>query len=413
MERFRRAVVSGRGLFVALVAVIALSAAFWVNEAGASTKGVLKIRFGGDAHRTRVVIELDQSVRGRLTSDADATDTVILALPGAGVAGDMDGRGTGLVKSWRLDEAAGAARLRLDLNRESRVARRFLLPPADGIAVYRYVLDLEAVGAPPASRTASAPGPRPAAANPVSTEPAPKADPAPRPRARPVVVIDAGHGGRDPGASGVEALEKDVTLAAARSLKARLERSGRYRVVLTRETDAHIQLEDRVSIARRAGADLFISLHADAGTEPGLRGASVYTLSERGSDRAARQVMTRSDWLRDVALPGDDPEVNRILLDLTQRATRNRSAMFARTLLEQVGEHAPLLQRSHRDAGFVVLLAPDVPAVLLEMGFLTNREDERMLTDPRRRDRLMGAVADAIDAYFAQDARTAAVAASP
>jgi N-acetylmuramoyl-L-alanine amidase len=198
-----------------------------------------------------------------------------------------------------------------------------------------------------------------------------------------------------------------VTLAAAKALKARLEQKGRYQVVLTREKDVFVPLEQRVRIARRAGADLFISLHADAGSDPSLRGASVYTLSENGSDRIAKKVMAKDTRFGEVKLPGPDRSVNQILLDLTQRATRNQSATFAQLLLNEVDEDFTLLRGSHRDAGFIVLLAPDVPAVLLEMGFMTNPQDEKVLTDPAARRRMMSAVADSIDGYFSQNAKYA------
>ena len=171
-------------------------------------------------------------------------------------------------------------------------------------------------------------------------------------------------------------------------------------MVLTRDSDVYVGLEDRVRVARRANADLFISLHADSGTTPDLRGATVYTLSEQGTTRAAKQVFEKANWIS-MALPGADEQVNRILLDLTQRETRNRSSVFAETLLERIADKAPLLRRSHRDAGFMVLLAPDVPAVLLEMGFITNPQDERRLADGGERRRLMDGVAQAIDTYFA------------
>jgi N-acetylmuramoyl-L-alanine amidase len=136
-------------------------------------------------------------------------------------------------------------------------------------------------------------------------------------------------------------------------------------------------------------------------------------LSEKGSDRAARKVMNQDNWFRDVTLPGRDPAVNRILLDLTQRATKNRSAVFARTLVGRLDQRTALLQRSHRDAGFVVLLAPDVPAVLLEMGFITNPEDERQLLDSAGRARLMDGVALAVDDYFEGEGRPFSMAALP
>jgi N-acetylmuramoyl-L-alanine amidase len=221
-----------------------------------------------------------------------------------------------------------------------------------------------------------------------------------------VVVIDAGHGGKDPGARGQRLVEKDVTLAAAEALRARLERDGRYKVVLTRSSDQYVALENRVQIARRADADLFISLHADAGTEDGLRGASVYTLSDKAAHRSAKFV-NKEDWFISASASGDSG-VRDILLDLTQRATKNRSAAFAEVLLDGIDDHTPLLRRSHREAGLAVLLAPDVPAVLLEMGFLTNPKDEANLGSKAHRTRLMNAVGDAIDAYFTERTTLAA-----
>jgi N-acetylmuramoyl-L-alanine amidase len=221
-----------------------------------------------------------------------------------------------------------------------------------------------------------------------------------------VIVIDPGHGGHDPGALGAQGYEKDVNLAAALALRERLERSSRYRVVLTREDDTYVPLDQRVRIAQQAGADLFISLHSDSGPDATVRGASVYTLSDKASNRAARFVR-HDDWFMKASLTGDRG-VSDILLDLTQRATKNRSAAFANTLVSHIDGKAPLLRRSQRDAGFMVLLAPDVPAVLLEMGFVTNADDEQFLRDPGQRKRLMNAVGDSIDDYFAEATRLAA-----
>jgi N-acetylmuramoyl-L-alanine amidase len=297
------------------------------------------------------------------------------------------------------------------LNRNVQVKRRFLLPPGDGLSVYRYVIDVAVdspgpvpgPGARPAIGLAASPGPT---IKPVSYANAEL--PPPDPDARKVVVIDAGHGGKDPGAPGAVDHEKDLTLAAAHALRDRLVATGRYTVVMTRDTDVFVPLEQRVQIARRANADLFISLHADSGGgDPTIRGATVYTLSEKGSDRVAHGVFDRSDWFMNVALPGQDDATRRILLDLTQRETKNRSSVFAEMLLGKLGDRVELLRHSHRDAGFMVLLAPEVPAVLLEMGFISNAEDERELASPSRRAAFMGAVADAIDAYFVQESRYA------
>ena len=380
---------------LALAVLTGAAAAAAAPAPDAGKAGVLRVRLGGDAHATRVVIELDHAAKGRLVDGADPTGRVLLLLPNVETAGDMEGAGAGLVRRWSVDEAAGAARLRLELARPAVVKRRFLLPPADGLTVYRYVVDLESDARPLP--------PRAAAAAPFTRIEAPVEPVLP---AKKVVVIDAGHGGKDPGAQGDHEHEKTLTLAAARALRDRLERTGRYHVVLTRETDVFVPLQQRVRIARRANADLFISLHADAGSEPDLRGATVYTMSEHGADRSSKSVFGSDNWF-DVSMPGSDRAVNRILLDLTQRETRNRSSEFAELVLDRIGETETLLRRSHRDAGFMVLLAPDVPAVLLEMGFITNREDEAHLSDPSRRRRFMDRVGDAIDAYFAQDRRIA------
>jgi N-acetylmuramoyl-L-alanine amidase len=168
--------------------------------------------------------------------------------------------------------------------------------------------------------------------------------------------------------------------------------------VMTRDSDVYIPLEQRVKIARGANADLFISLHADSGGDPKVRGATVYTLSTHGVDRTAKSVF--GGGFINVQLPGRDLSVKQILLDLTQRHTLNRSGAFAETLLEHVSNRTELLRRSHRDAGYMVLLAPDVPAVLMEMGFISNPEDEAALNSREKRARLMDAVGDAIESYF-------------
>ncbi|HTK34228.1 MAG TPA: N-acetylmuramoyl-L-alanine amidase [Caulobacteraceae bacterium] len=392
---------AGRVVVACAVLGLGVAAAAAAQDDGGA--GVLKVRLGGDAHQTRIVVELDRSVQGRLLAKETTARSVVVALPQVGAPGGMQGQGAGLVKGWSVEEASGGARIKLDLVRAAVIKRRFLLAPGDGVSVYRYVIDLSEDGldasdaAVPGAVAAASQTPRPQKV---------KAPLQPLVPSKKVVVIDAGHGGKDPGALGADNREKDLTLAAARALRDRLERSGRYRVVLTRDTDVFVPLERRVQIARRANADLFISLHADSQSDPSIRGATVYTLSEKGADRAARRAFDRDGFV-DVALPGADESVNRILLDLTQRGTVNRSSTFAETLLHRIGDRTPLLQRSHRDAGYMVLLAPDVPAVLLEMGFVTNAEDERALADPDHRRDLMEGVSQAIDDYFAQESRFA------
>ena len=415
----KRARVIAAGAFVAL-GVVAVA----VSHAATSAVGLLKVRLGGDAQATRIVMDLDQAASGKLVSDG-ADGRAILLLSGASAEGSLQGAGQGLVKSWIVEQTPAGARLQMDLAAGAKISRRFLLPPADGIDHYRYVIDVAkitpAVAAPAVAVAASAPGagsanpvnltkfvapPTPMQLRPTMAAPTLAATPKALPlNLKKVIVIDAGHGGHDPGAQGQMGWEKDVNLAAAMALKARLEKNGKYRVVLTRDDDSYVPLADRVRVAQRADADLFISLHSDSAADTETRGASVYTLSDKASNRAAKFV-SRDDWFMKASLTGDRG-VQDILFDLTQRATKNRSAGFAQTLVSRIEGKAPLLRRSQRDAGFMVLLAPDVPAVLLEMGFVSNPDDEAFLRDATQQRRLMGAVADAIDDYFAQATRMA------
>lgn len=364
-----------------------------VGHAATESVDIMQVRMGGDAAETRTVLDLDGAVSAKLVSDGSTDGRVVVMLPNVAVERARQGAGRGLVKAWLVDQVKGGARLQIELAGDAKVKRRFLLPPADGIANYRYVIDVAA--APKAGKAG-----QPEIRGQLRAE---KAPPLPLKK---VVVVDAGHGGKDVGAQGAKGFEKDVNLVAALSLADQLRATGRYKVVLTRSTDVYIPLEDRVRVAQRAGADLFISLHSDSAAEPDLKGASVYTLSDQASQRAARFV-DRDDWFMKASLTGDQG-VRDILFDLTQRATRNRSAIFAQTLVSDIEGVAPLLRRSHRDAGFMVLLAPDVPAVLLEMGFVSNPDDEARLRDAAARDRLMGAVAKAIDEHFDDQMKVAA-----
>jgi N-acetylmuramoyl-L-alanine amidase len=384
----------------ALAAAVGLAAAVTSHAAGA-VGGLLKVRLGGDAQQTRLVMDLDQAASAKLISDGASDGHAILLLPSVSAAGGLQGVGQGLVKAWAIEQTPAGARLQLDLADDAKIKGRFLLPPADGVDHYRYVVDV--ISQPGGGRLTSSKAPVSAIA--LKLRPQIVSSSALSAPPRKVIVIDPGHGGHDPGALGAQGFEKDVNLAAALALKDRLERSSSYRVVLTRADDTYVALADRVRVAQRAGADLFISLHSDSGPDANLRGASVYTLSDKASNRAARFV-SREDWFMKASLTGDRG-VSDILFDLTQRATKNRSAVFAQTLVARIEGKAPLLRRSQRDAGFMVLLAPDVPAVLLEMGFVSNPADEQFLRDPQQRTRLMNAVGDSVDDYFAQATRLA------
>ncbi len=220
---------------------------------------------------------------------------------------------------------------------------------------------------------------------------------------KPLIVIDPGHGGIDPGAIGNGTMEKTITLAVAKALKKQLEATGRFRVELTRDKDIYIPLRDRFKIARDGAADLFISLHADSHANAKTRGASVYTLSETASDSEAEALAAKenkSDVIAGVDLSNESKVVTGILIDLAQRETTNLSARFAKMLVKSLKKDTLMLEQSHRFAGFAVLKAPDVPSVLLEMGYISSDEDQRLLTSKAHQKSLAKAISGAIENFF-------------
>lgn len=327
----------------------------------------------------RVTLGLDRQVRAQTHLLENPHRFVIdvadarLVLP-QGTSGQ--GPGAGFVERFRFaPQPNGVARVVLDLNAPARLVRE----ERGGRRAPEMSFELAPIG--------------PVAAAPVRRE-------TPGRGQRRTIVVDAGHGGRDPGAIGTTGVrEKDVVLDAGLQLRAALENRG-YRVALTRVDDRFVPLEERVRFARAQSAELFISLHADSHSNPEAHGASVYTLSERGADRA-QNMMSAQNWNIDLGDAPQDQMTQAILVDLYQRETTNRSAHFAQALIPRLEQVGPLLRNTHRSAGFFVLLAPDVPAVLIETGFLSNVADERRLSDPRVRQNMAGAMADAVDAYFA------------
>jgi N-acetylmuramoyl-L-alanine amidase len=351
--------------------------------------------------KTLIALTVDRATETR-SFLLSGPDRFVVDVPASMAVGRLDAQPAGVVRAVRHGRRPdGAMRVVFDLTSAARLGARRVEGP--GVATTRLVYELVSA---PVAQVSEAPVIRPApvvftpqpARNPIS---AAAQGPPPGSSDR-VIVIDAGHGGKDPGALGAAGTrEKDVVLAAAMALREQLEARGGYRVVLTRSSDVHLPLQDRVAIARREHGDLFISLHADAHADHRASGASVYTLSDRGGARA-RALMDDQDWQVDLGDAPRDARVQNILVDLTQRETTGRSADFAQTLIAELGREAPLLRNTHRSAGFFVLLAPDVPAVLLELGFMTHSGDEARLADAATRRRMMAAVADSIDVYFAR-----------
>jgi N-acetylmuramoyl-L-alanine amidase len=240
-------------------------------------------------------------------------------------------------------------------------------------------------------------------------DPVLKKDTTPPPKNKPtskkyVIVLDPGHGGKDPGATGVTGMrEKDLVLKMAQEIQTALSKNPKYTVKLTRSDDRFIRLDERVKIAQEHGANLFISIHADAHTKPTAIGASVYTLSERSSDPDAALLAAKenkADMIGGIDLSGESNEVMSILVDLVQRDTMNLSARFAGLLVAELKNRIDLKKNTHRFAGFVVLKAPDVPSVLLELGFLSNPKEEWLLKQKSYRNKIAQGIVEAVDQYF-------------
>lgn len=234
----------------------------------------------------------------------------------------------------------------------------------------------------------------------------------PQDAARPLVVIDAGHGGRDPGAGSNATREKDLTLSIARALRSDLLRNGGVRVALTRDDDRFLSLAERSAIARRLGADLFISIHADSTDgETGAVGASVYTLSATGSSEVAERIAARenaADLIGGVPIRQQDDTVSAILVDLSQRRTQGKSEEFARLIMREAKGKVPFKEGTFQSAAFAVLKSPELPSVLLESGFLNNPEDAARIASREGQEALAQVVGQAVRVYFARNSKTMA-----
>ena len=376
--------------------------AAWLFTAGAAWAAptVVGVRMGDQGDATRLVLDLTESVRYSV-SVLDGPYRVVLDLPVVdwSLPAADEARKLGVIDGFRYGRFDNnTSRLVLDLKGPVEIARAFVLPPEGG-ARYRLVIDIKPIGtAAFAANRAAAPKAAPA------PQLAIRAPPPPARFDKPVIVLDPGHGGVDPGALGATgSREKDITLAMAKELRQVLEATGRDRVVLTRETDTFIPLQRRVAIAREVGASLFMSLHADSVGQPSISGASIYTLSEQASDKEAEALAARenrADLIGGLDLADQTNDVAAILISLAQRETMNLSATFASYLVPEFSKDWHLVRNTHRFAGFAVLKAPDVPSVLVELGYLSNPNDERSLRAANGRRPVIDAVARAVNRYF-------------
>tara|TARA_A100001011_G_scaffold399678_2_gene509529 strand:+ start:5782 stop:6780 length:999 start_codon:yes stop_codon:yes gene_type:complete len=221
---------------------------------------------------------------------------------------------------------------------------------------------------------------------------------------RKIIVVDPGHGGKDSGAVGItKKLEKNITLKVALLLKKEFSKYDEFRVILTREKDVYLKLRERTEIAKNSNADIFISLHADFNKNRRTRGISLYTLSERASDKEAEALArreNRSDFLGNVDLSSENSEVTNILIDLTKRETLNQSSHLVNFLIKDIKNEMNLLKRAHRFAGFTVLKSLDIPSVLIEMGYLSNKEDSKLLVSNNYQKKITSNIVKAVKNYF-------------
>ena len=383
---------------------------------------VLAARVGLHGERTRFVVELSDPIKVHIFTLANP-DRLIIDMPQ--VLWKLDGppsHGLGAIRTWRYGLfRPGNARFVLDLRQPIRLAEPLVLPPEDGYG-YRLVLDMyptsQAMFAKSAGWPADLRAREEAAAMLASMAPPPVMTPQPRAkrRRRKVIVIDPGHGGIDSGTIGVTGLEeKNVVLAVGLKL-AKLLRSRGYRVFMTRTTDVFVPLYQRAPFALRHHADLMISLHANSNPNPKIAGASIYTLSEKGSNKEAAALArkeNRSDIVAGIDLPKDDSSVASILIDLAQRDTMNQSISFAHSALHQLAKVTDILHPDpERSANFVVLRSPVVPSVLIEMGYLSDPHDCHQMATSVWRNRVAKAIADAVDRHFAPHPGNTPIAAS-
>jgi N-acetylmuramoyl-L-alanine amidase len=366
-----------------------------------------EVRLGGDETATRMVVDVNQKIEMRAFILAnpyrviiDLPQVVFRFPPKTGQGG------RGLVKAFRYGlMMTGGSRIVIDLTRPARVEKTFVLDVTNDQPA-RLVLDLAAVDREAFMRTI-------ALENRVR-EPAaklqPKSDAHPSDAhpsdARPIVVVDPGHGGIDNGTKAASGeTEKTIVLDFALLLRDKIEKAGKYRVVMTRSDDTFVALADRVQLARAQQAALFISIHADAlpRGEGDAQGASVYTLSETASDsEAARlaEMENRADVIAGVDLTFEPNDVADILIDLAQRETKTFSVQFARGLIDSMRTTTRMHKNSLKSAGFRVLKAPDIPSVLIELGYVSNRQDIKSLTSADWRERTADSIAQAIDRFF-------------
>ncbi len=369
---------------------------------------VMSARIGDHADRTRFVVELSDPIDLR-TFTLSNPNRVVIDMPSVQwrLSGPPLPSGHGSIRSYRYGLfRPGNSRFVIDLNRPVSISDPLVLPPENGLG-YRVVIDLFPTTQAKFDQTAGWPADlkaREASAERLAS--LPQAIAPALASARKTIVIDPGHGGIDSGTNGVNGLlEKNLVLDEGLRLAKALRRNPNYTVYMTRDTDVFIPLRERVNIGRAHRADLFVSLHADSNPGSDVSGLSVYTLSESGSDKEAAALARKenqSDVIAGVDLGGENSAVAPILIDLEQRDTMNKSSRFAQLIVNSLSRVTDILPRQpHRSAAFVVLKAPDVPSVLIELGYLSNSSDADQMNTAQWRNGVADSIASAVERHFA------------
>ena len=431
--------------------LFALFALILLMAQNAQALNVNEVRFGIHQDKTRMVLELSAVTKFRAFVLDDPYRLVIDLPAYSWNVNKISKPATSGVTAIRQGNLQpGVSRIVVDLSQPMLIKSAFILRAQKGLPD-RLVIDFAKTSranftqerdrihgildvstpAPTPKTTATAPPPQPKQPEPATTPSSSAGKPLvrhssstgiiipghkPQPPAmataaaiptyeKPLIIIDPGHGGVDPGAIGSNGIfEKHIVLSAAQELQRALVATGRYRAELTRHRDNYLKLYQRVDIARKQKADLFISLHADTIGKSNVRGASIYTLSENASDKQTESLAAREnkvDLIAGIDLSTEDEEVANILVDLTMRDTMNQSKFFANTLVGQMKlSGIRTLEKPHRYAGFAVLKAPDIPSVLIELGFLSNKTEANLLSQPGHRMKIIQALIKGIDGYF-------------
>ena len=402
---FRSARLALSGAVFGLAGILTMAAPALPQDGGGPREPGPAVAIGaeltGQPGASRLTLTLSRRVEARAFV-MERPDRAVIDLPEVNfqIEPEAGRRRDGLVQSFRYGLfAPGRSRIVIDLAAPATVGRiETTVRARDGAVLL--TVPLQRVERDAFRKAASTSDPVPAQLRPVPVEAADQ---------RPLIVIDAGHGGTDPGAIAAGGVfEKDIVFGYAQSLSDKLQAGGRYRVRMTRERDVFVPLGERVRLAREAKADLFVSIHADSiSAAPQVRGATIYTGSEKATDAESAKLAEREN--RADAAAGADvseapPDIADILHELTMRETRGFSSGFARTLMGQLSPVMEMSSKPHREAGFKVLRSPDVPSVLVELGYLSSKRDLEMLQSAEWRAGVTGSMAKAIDLFFSSRA---------